>query len=95
MAAKFDVNLVKNSTASRIHCKHARTKTASALSCPLSLSALFNAPRTTRTKATIRPARQAVPNDGPNATLHHNRTLCQTGNESTEQPHYRFNINLN
>jgi hypothetical protein len=27
IAAKFEVNLVKNSTASRIHCKQARTKT--------------------------------------------------------------------
>jgi hypothetical protein len=74
MAAKFDVNLVKNSTASRIHWRQARTKIASALSWACSLSALLTAPRITRTMATTRPARQAVPNDGPNATLWHQFT---------------------
>ncbi|KAG0585352.1 hypothetical protein KC19_2G004700 [Ceratodon purpureus] len=69
MAAKFEVNLVKNSTASSTHCRQARTKTAKAPPWARSLSALFNAPRITRKIATTRPDRQAVPNDGPNATL--------------------------
>lgn len=70
IAAKFEVNFVKNSTAWSIHSRHARKRSDRAPCWACSLSALFIAPRITRTIATIRPARQAVPNEGPNALLH-------------------------